>query len=226
MIEVIQESFANAIATTVSYLPAIIVAIIILLIGWFVGRFGGKVVSKVLDKIGVNEAVDKTIIGETIKKSGMTIVGFFDAVVRWFIYIIFIMAAVNVLTIDILTGFMHELVLYIPHLIAGIIVLVVGLILVNVIMNWVEEQLTSREVEYADIIAPVLKALFFLVVIVIALDQLLINTTIIYAFVVPLAWGIAAGIAIALGISLGWGIKDIVAEYMKEKLTTEKKKEK
>lgn len=222
MIEVIKESFADAIATTVSYLPTIIVAIIILLIGLFAGRIGGKVVSKVLDKIGVDEAVDKTIIGDTIKKSGMTIGGFFDAVVRWFIYIIFIMAAVNVFTIDILTGFMRELALYIPHLIAGIIVLVVGLILVNFIMNWVEEQLTSREVEYADVIAPVLKALFFLVVIVIALDQLLINTTIIYAFVVPLAWGVAAGIAIALGISLGWGIKDIVAEYMKEKLTTEK----
>jgi len=60
-------------------------------------------------------------------------------------------------------------------------------------------------------------------VIVLALDQLLIDTTIIYTFIVPLAWGIAAGIAIAMGISLGWGIKEIVAEYMRDKLTVEEK---
>jgi len=223
MMETIQASFADAVGTMVGWLPRIIVAIIILLIGLFVGRIAGKIISKVLDKVGVDDAVDKTIIGDTIKKSGMTTVGVFDALVRWFIYVIFIVAAVNVLEIEALTTFMHQIGLYIPHLIAGIIVLVVGLILVNVVMNWVGEQLTTREVAYADIIAPVLKALFSLVVIVLALDQLLIETTIIYTFLVPLAWGLAAGIAIAIGISLGWGIKDIVAEYIKEKLKEEKK---
>ena len=223
MIETIRASFADAIGTMVEWLPAIIVAIIILIIGWFAGRAAGKIISKVLGKVGVDDAVDKTIIGDTIKKSGMTTVGFFDALVRWFIYVIFIVAAVNVLKIDILTQFMHQIGVYIPHLIAGIILLVVGLIVVNVIMKWVEEQLTSREVAYADIIAPVLKAIFSLVVIILALDQLLIETTILYTFLVPLAWGLAAGIAIALGFSLGWGLKDVVAEYIKEKLKEEKK---
>jgi hypothetical protein len=221
VIEVIRASFANAIGTMIEWLPAIIAAVIILIIGWFAGRIGGKIVSKVLDKLGVDEAVDKTIIGDTIKKSGMTTVGFFDGLVRWFVYIIFIMAAINVLNIPTLTAFLHQLVLYIPHLIAGIIVLVVGLILVNIVMTWIGEQLTAREVSFADIITPVLKALFSLVVIVLALDQLLIDTTIIYTFLVPLAWGLAAGLAIALGISLGWGLKDVVAEYIKEKLKKE-----
>ncbi len=224
MIEVIQTSLADAIRTMVEYLPRTIVAIIILIIGWFAGRIAGKIISKVLDMVGVDDAVDKTVIGDTIKKSGMTSVGFFDAVVRWFIYIIFIMTAVNVLNIPMLTDFMHQFALYIPHLIAGIIVLVIGLILVNIIMDWVGEQLTSREVSFADIITPVLKAIFSLVVIVLALDQLLIDTKIIYTFLVPLAWGLGAGIAIALGISLGWGIKDIVAEYLKEELKEEKEK--
>jgi hypothetical protein len=224
MLEVIQTSLADAIRTMVEYLPKTIAAIIILIIGWFAGRIAGKIISKVLDMVGVDDAVDKTVIGDTIKKSGMTTVGFFDAVVRWFIYIIFIMAAVNVLNIPMLTDFMHQFALYIPHLIAGIIVLVIGLIMVNIIMDWVGEQLTSREVSFADIIAPVLKAIFSLVVIVLALDQLLIDTKIIYTFLIPLAWGLGAGIAIALGISLGWGIKDIVAEYLKEKLKEEKKK--
>ena len=82
MIEIIQASFADAIGTMIAYLPKIIAAIIILVIGWLVGRAAGKIISKVLDKIGVDDAVDKTIIGDTIKRSGMNTVGFFDTLVR------------------------------------------------------------------------------------------------------------------------------------------------
>ncbi len=223
MIRTIQESFADAVGTIVGYIDEIIVVIAILIIGLFAGRILGKVVSKVLDKIGVDEAVDKTAIGDTIKKSGMTTVGVFGALVRWFIYLIFIMAAVNVLDIPMFTTLMHQVVLYVPHLILGIIVLVAGLIVADFVMDKIGEQLTAKEVEFADTMTSVLRAIFYLVVIVFALDQLLIETTIIYTFLVPLAWGLAAGIAIAIGISLGWGTKDIVAEYIKEKLKEEKK---
>lgn len=221
VVDVIRDSFANAVGTMIAWIPAIIAALIILLIGWFAGRAAGKIIAKIVDKVRIDDAVDKTIIGDTIKTSGMTTVGFFDVLMRWFVYLIFIMAAINVLDITMLTNFMNKLVLYIPHLIAGIFVLIVGLVLVNVVMNWVGEQLTTREVAFGDLVAPILKALFSLLVIVLALDQMLIDTTIIYTFLVPLAWGLGIGLAIALGISLGWGIKDIVADYMKEKLKTE-----
>ena len=119
---------------------------------------------------------------------------------------------------------MHQIVLYIPHLILGIIVLVVGLILADFVMDQIGEQLTAKEVEFADIITSVIRAIFYLVVIVFALDQLLIETTVIYTFLVPLAWGIAAGIAIAMGLALGWGLKDVTAEYVKEKLKEREEK--
>lgn len=224
MIETIQASFADAIGIMVEHIPAIIGAIVILIVGLFAGRILEKVVSRILDKIGMDDAVDKTAIGDTIKKSGMTSVGFFDALIRWFIYLVFIMAAVNVLNIQMFTSLMHQIVLYIPHLILGIIVLVVGLILADFVMDQIGEQLTAKEVEFADIITSVIRAIFYLVVIVFALDQLLIETTVIYTFLVPLAWGIAAGIAIAMGLALGWGLKDVTAEYVKEKLKEREEK--
>ncbi len=225
IVEVIQAGFEDAIGTMVSYLPKIIGAIIILLVGWLVGRAAGRILSRVLDKIGVDDAIDKTIIGDTIKRSGMTTVGCFDVLIRWFVYIIFIMAAVNVLGIQMLTEFMYQIGAYIPYLIAGVLMLVIGLILVNMVMGWIGGQLSSSEVAFADVITLILKALFSLLVIVLTLDQLLIDTTIIYTFLVPLTWGLAAGIAIAMGISLGWGIKEIVAEYMRARLTVEEKHE-
>jgi hypothetical protein len=219
IISTVMESFANVLATMINWIPAIIAALIILLVGWFVGKLAGKIVGTILEKIGLGKAVDKTIIGGAIKSSGMTTAGFFEVLVRWFIYIIFIMAAINVLKIELLIEFMNKLVLYIPHLIAGIFLLIVGLILIDFIMDWLGAQLKSREVSQGDLIATILRALFTLVIIILALDQMLIDTSIIYTFLEPLAWGLGIGLAIAIGISVGWGCKDVVAEYMKEKLT-------
>ncbi len=219
IITTIMESFATAIGTMIEWIPAIVAALIILLIGWFAGKLVGKIIGTIIDKIGLGAAIDKTMVGDAVKSSGMTTAKFFDVLVRWFIYIIFIMAAINVLGIELLIDFMNQLVLYIPHLIAGLLLLVVGLILVDFLMDWLGAQLKTREVASGELIATILRALFTLLILTLALDQMLIDTQIIYTFLVPLAWGLGIGLAVAIGIALGWGSKDIVAEYLKEKLT-------
>jgi hypothetical protein len=219
VIDTIMESFATAIGTMIEWIPAIIAAVIILLVGWFAGKLAGKIIGTIIDKIGLGGAMDKTMFGDVVKSSGMTTAKFFDVLVRWFIYIIFIMAAINVLKIELLIDFMNQLVLYIPHLIAGLLLLIVGLILVDFLMDWIGTQLKTREVASGELIATILRALFSLLIITLALDQMLIDTSIIYTFLVPLAWGLGIGLAVAIGISVGWGSKDIVADYLKDKLT-------
>ena len=218
ILDTIMESFATAIGTMIEWIPAIIAALIILLIGWFAGKFAGKIIGAIVDKIGFGAAMDKTMFGDIVKSSGMTTAKFFDVLVRWFIYIIFIMAAINVLGIALLIDFMNKLVLYIPHLIAGLFLLIVGLILVDFLMDWIGTQLKTREVASGDLIATILRALFSLLIITLALDQMLIDTSIIYTFLEPLAWGLGIGLAVAIGIAVGWGSKDIVADYLKDKL--------
>jgi hypothetical protein len=74
----------------------------------------------------------------------------------------------------------------------------------------------AENIAFAGIISMALKALFTIVIVVIALDQLKISTGIIYTFLVPLAWGFGIGLAIAVGIAFGVGGKDVVAEYLQK----------
>lgn len=221
MLEELQAAFIQV--KMVDTLIAIVGAIILLIIGLILGRVLGKVVRLVLDKIGVDTMVSKAGVGDTIEKTGWSISKIFDVVIRWFIYIIFIMAAVNVLNVQYLSDFMTALALYFPRLIIAAIILVVGMILITFAMKWIDETLGSHEILLADIIAPVLKAIMVVIVLVLAMEQLLINMQIIYTFLVPLAWGIGIGIGVAIGISVGWGGREAVGEYMHEKLEEEKK---
>ncbi len=221
MLEELQAAFIQV--KMVDTLIAIVGAIILLIIGLILGRVLGKVVRLVLDKIGVDTMVSKAGVGDTIEKTGWSISKIFDVVIRWFIYIIFIMAAVNVLNVQYLSDFMTALALYFPRLIIAAIILIVGMILITFAMKWIDETLGSHEILLADIIAPVLKAIMVVIVLVLAMEQLLINMQIIYTFLVPLAWGIGIGIGVAIGISVGWGGREAVGEYMHEKLEEEKK---
>lgn len=212
----IQGPLTNTLNIIFTYIPAIIGALIILLIGWIIGRIAGGVVSKLVEKTKTDEAIAKTDIGNMLAGTGMTVKGLISALVRWFIYLIFIMAAVSVLNIPVFSNFVNQIVLYIPNLIAGALILVIGLLAINFLMNWFEGMMKAENVAFANIISMALKALFSIVVIVIALDQLRIQTDIIYTFLVPLAWGFGIGLAIAIGIAFGVGGKDVVADYLRK----------
>ena len=65
----------------------------------------------------------------------------------------------------------------------------------------------------ADLVTMFVRVILILVILVITLDQWKIDTSIIYTFIQPLAWGVAAAIAVAFG----WGFKDVVANWSKKK---------
>lgn len=224
MFEELAASFTKV--TFVDAIGMIIGALIILLIGWIAGRLIGKAVGILVDKLGVDKALEKVDTGDWLQSSGWSISRLFDVVVRWFIYIIAIMAAVDVLRIEFLSSIMQMIALFFPRLIAAAIVLVVGLLLIAFAMKWIEEALETNEIPLTNMLAPVLEAIMVVIVLVLAMDQLLIDTTIIYTFIIPLAWGLAIGIGVAIGIAVGWGGRDSVAEYMQERLKDDKKENK
>ncbi len=202
--------------TIVQMLPRIAGAIIALIIGWIAGRALGKGVSKVLDKAGVDDALRPTLFGRVLKRSGITCVAFFDLIVRWFVYLIAVFAAVDILEITILSNYMNMVVAYLPNLIAGVVILIAGFIVTDYISDVMKKVGEEAEVAYSRLFADGLRLFLYSVVIVLALSQMKINVHILYIFAEALSWGIAVGVCVGLGIAFGWGLKDILAKAAKE----------
>ena len=205
-------SVGNAVMQTtysvISFLPTLVAAIIILVIGWIIGRLLGKVVSRVLDKIGVDDALRKTSIGKAIEQSGTNIVHLFDLIVRWFVYLIAIVAASNVLKLDFLSNLFQTIVFYLPHVLMFLIILIVGFIVVDYFADLLNGWGKTQNIEFLGVIILLLRIFFYFIILILALSQLLIDLTIIYTFITPLAWGVGLGVGAGIAIFLAYGLRD------------------
>lgn len=216
----LEELLNNLLNTFVNMVPGIVGAIVALIIGWIAGRALGKGVSTILDKVGVDDALRKTVIGKSIEKSGITCVHFFDLIVRWFVYLIAILAAASILDIEVLSEFLNSVVSYIPSFIAGVFILIFGFIIVDYFADFFRALGREAKIEFTGIIASGLRLLLYFVIIVIALSVMRIDITILYIFATALAWGIAVGAGVGIAIAVGWGFKDAVREKANEWIKT------
>ena len=210
VLEPVEELARNVIL----FLPNLIAAIVILIIGWILGRILGRVVAGVLDRIGVDDALRKTSVGQQIERSTMNISRLFDLIVRWFIYLIAILTAVSVLQIPALTTAVAAIVAYIPNVIAFLIILIAGFILIDWLIDFLQNMGETQQIQGFGLIAMLLRAFLYFVVAILALQQLMLDLSIIYVFVVPIAWGVGIGIGAAIAIIIGLGLRDRAPEMM------------
>jgi small-conductance mechanosensitive channel len=210
----LSDALMQMLYSIIAYLPNIIAAIIILLIGWVVGRLLGKYISRFLDKIGVDDALLKTSVGKAIEQTGTSVVDFFNIIVRWFVYLIAILAAANVLQLDILTNLLHAIVIYLPNILVFLIILIAGFILVDYFADFLSGWGRAQKVAFMDPIVMALRIFLYFIIVMLALTQLLIDLTIIYIFLTPIAWGVGIGIGAGIAVFLAYGLKDRAPEIM------------
>ncbi len=208
--DTIYASFNASIGSTASYMPRIVGALAIVFVGLIIGKFVGRMGAKVLDKIGVDDAIESTPIGDIIKTTKMSVVGFMDAIIRWFVYLIFIMAAVDVLNMSVVSNMIGQMVLYLPNFFSGMVILIGGIVVVDFLADWIDSVVKGMKIEGGKQVLLAVRAFMFLIIAILAMDQFLIDTTIIYTFLAPGAWAAAAIIAFR------YGVKDALVAYAKE----------
>jgi hypothetical protein len=197
-------------AQVIAAIPKVISAAIILLIGWIIGRGVGWVILKILNKMNFEDALGKTGLGKVVSRSGWSMSRIIATVAKWFIYIFFITAAVNALEFTQLANALQSIWLWIPNVIAFIVILIIGSIVAEFVGSWAQKELPARGVPAGSAIGLGTKGIIYAIAFVVAITQLQIGAGILNMVISALVWGIAGAIAIGLGVGLAFGLKDIL----------------
>ncbi|MCI0565040.1 MAG: hypothetical protein MN733_41775, partial [Nitrososphaera sp.] len=142
----IVDSFTQFGQTIAEAAPKIVAALILLGIGLLVGRIIGWVVRKVAEKMNLDSYWNKTGIGKSVSNAGWRLTRILSVATRWFVYLFFISAAMNVLEFAQVSEAINSVWLWIPNLAAFIIILVIGAIIADFVGGWMRRELPARGV--------------------------------------------------------------------------------
>ncbi|MCE9653499.1 MAG: mechanosensitive ion channel [Nitrosarchaeum sp.] len=202
------KEFAVSVANSA---PKIIASVILLIIGLIVGKVVGKVtnraVTNILQKTSQKNQ-DLHLAEEVYGKFNS--VKLISATIRWFVYLFFIVAAVNALQFEQLSSALTNLWLWVPNLLAFVLIVVIGSIVVNFVSKWVEHQLLDHHIASPRIIISIIKAVIYGIVFAIAFTQLGVGKDIIPILVSAFSWSIAIAIGASIAIGLGFALKDLI----------------
>jgi hypothetical protein len=199
----------NQFGTTIAEAgPKIIAALILLGIGLLAGRIIGWVVKKVAEKMNVDEHWNRTSIGESVSRSGWSLSKIISTAARWFVYLFFISAAVNVLQFQQLSQAINAVWLWIPNVIAFIVVLGVGALVADFVGRWMQRELPARGVVGGKALGLAATGILYAIVFAVAVAQLRIGEVILNSVISALVWGIAAALAIGVGVGLAYALRD------------------
>jgi hypothetical protein len=194
----------------VDTVPGIIAAIVILLFAYFVALFVGNIIEKLLLKVKLDEF--------TLKKTNLTkVVGafklshFLGLIAKWYLFILFLPPAANVINLRPLSDFFMDVARWVPNVIAGVIIALVGFMAAD----YISMKIKDTKAKSAGIISCFTKIVIIVFVLLIALDQIGLKVAIAHSsFLIVLA-GIMLGIALMIGIGFGLGLKDEAKKTIK-----------
>ena len=200
----LEEMWNELLDNIIVALPLVIAAIIGILIGYVVGKVVGRAVNRAIEKMGIERSFDKTDAGKAFKSAGLDLSSFVGGVTTAFVVVLSVIIAIQILDIGGPIGaFLVDLAAYLPRLLGGIVIIVIGTVLVGFLASLVGNSLkplfAEAKSEIADMLRNLLLVGLIAAVLLIALDLMLLTGELIYSLILGFVM-IGAGIALTDGL--------------------------
>jgi len=217
--EVLTLSFQNLWVGVINFVPNLVVALIILILGWLIGALLGRAIWQLFKSLKVDEALRRAGFESFVRRGGVELDSgaFIGGLVKWFVIVVFLIAAFDVLGLTQVNLFLQEVVLaYLPRVLAAALVLLVAGVIGDVTGNVVVATAKTAGVSSAHFAGAVAKWAIWVFAILVALSHLGIAA----AFSQTLFTGIVIAVSLALGLSFGLGGQEAASRYI-ERLRSE-----
>ena len=206
VVDAVVTSFAAALALLFTFVPRLIGFLVILLVGYLVATALSKAVTFLLRKVGFDRF--STRIGLTRLESQMGVkmdaAGILGRIVYWFVFLIFLIPAVDSLGLTAVSALLGQVVAYIPNVFVAILILFLGTLAATFVADIVRGAASSSRIGNPNIFANIARYAILGFVAIVALEQLNIGA----ALLNILFTAIMGAAALAFGLAFGLGGRD------------------
>ncbi len=183
-------------------LPGVILGLLVLVIGYVVGSAFGFVLRRFLEHAKLDDHVKKAGVAHSIGFISISTLS--GSLLKWYVFSLFLLPVTKVMGLGSISSLLYDFALWIPHLIAAIIILLLGVI----IADYIADRMLHAKRSGVKLFSSAVRWFIILFVALTALDQVGIDVSLATNTTLVLVAGLSLGIALALGIGFGFALKD------------------
>lgn len=210
--DIFAASFQVVWEKVISTLPNIFIAIIVLVIGWILSAAVGKTVKEVVSLTKIDGILARLKVDQVVSRFGIHLNAgqFIGTLVKWFLAVVFLLMASDILGLSAVSQFLNDILLYIPNVIIAAVILLLAAVISNFLQKIVVSSASAAQLSAANFAGVVAKWAILIVGFLIAVEQLGIAQV----YLGTLYTGIIAMISLAGGLAFGLGGKDQASAFL------------
>ena len=203
LVKILTDPFVGAAHRFGSAIPTLAAALLFLIVGLFLARAARTVAERMLGVARLDEHTARVGINEILARLGMGkspsyVLSF---IVYWFILFIFIVSAANAVNMTIVSELLERFVLFLPQLVAGLLIAFAGMIFARFISEIVANAAAANAVRGGQYLARAAYAATLVFSVATALEQLGMKMSLITS-ALQITLG-SAGLAAAIAFGFG-----------------------
>ncbi|MDD2310062.1 MAG: hypothetical protein PHH91_10820 [Desulfuromonadaceae bacterium] len=196
----------------VGFLPKLALALGVLIAGWMLAKFARFAVIKGLRAINFNILTERAGLEGFLNQGGIQTdtTGIFGLLIYWLVILAAVIIGLNSMGLTYIPGLLGEVVLFVPKVIAALLILTFGSYFARFVGKSVVTYCKNVAIQDSDVLGKLAQYAIMTFVVLIALDQVNVGGDIVrQSFLI-----ILAGIVFALALAFGLGGKDAAKELI------------
>jgi hypothetical protein len=209
----VTEVLGDAVASAATHLPTVAGAILLVAVGWVAAKLVALAARALGERTLNRLPADKTFTS-ALDASGARAVApkLIASFVFWIVLILFVVGAVEILGLPILTDLFGRLATYAPNIIAAVALVVGGLVIARLGRGVVAQAATLMRLEHqAEALAGIAHAVVVAIAVVMALEQLGIQGRVLEIVLAVTLGSVLAAVGLAFALGARSAVANIVA---------------
>lgn len=206
-IDMLLDPVKAALIQIAHFLPKLALAFVVVLVGWLLARAARFAVVKALRAANFPVLTERAGLDSFLREGGIGIdtTAILGALMSWIVLVAALLIAFNGLDLGYVTDLLGRIAVFLPHLIAALLILVFGMYFASFAGSTVAMYCRSARIQDADVLGTLVRYTILVFVVVIALEHIGLGGDILRgAFLIVLA-GVVLALALAFGLGgKGW----------------------
>jgi len=214
-VDVVSSSLVNLWTTFIVFLPKLVGALIVFFVGWAIAVGVGEGVARLIKALKLDNLLARMGGERVFARAGLKLDSgkFLGTVAKWFLILVFLLAAADILGLGEVSGFLRSVLAYVPSLVIAVIMLVLGLLAANFLRG---VTVASAVHSVGSSASKMVGSLVWWAVLIFTIFAALTQLQIAPGFVQIVLTGVVAMLAIAGGLAFGLGGKEAAQDFIRK----------